>query len=338
MAYWGGARPDRPEGLHRATGAGESPGAFPAPDLRRRRASPRDRSARRSRATPTAPASTWPTGSTSSAAPSGPASRPSTTRPIRRATRSTSPIRPTSWAGSGWTTRTMRAACRRHPRATRRARPTPTPTWPQRQRGPSQHFGITDLADADIMIAQPPELQRPERAVVAATAPSTTTRIRARGRHLQRHPAGNRVHEHAVRARDQLKRQPTSAARTRSTAAPQGKLDGFSIVLGHEIHEAITDPGAEDVIGGSGLNNQTYLGGWYDPARRQRERRQVRVGRREPRHRIRDRRSRSRARWATSRATRRDVRGPVAVEQRLGRGRRLLRRRGNGPPDRVMRI
>jgi serine protease len=37
-----------------------------------------------------------------------------------------------------------------------------------------------------------------------------------------------------------------------------GRLDGFSIVMGHEIEETVTDPGAEDVI--NGVN----LGGWYD--------------------------------------------------------------------------
>jgi hypothetical protein len=28
-----------------------------------------------------------------------------------------------------------------------------------------------------------------------------------------------------------------------------GRLDGFSIVLGHEIEETVTDPGAEDILG-----------------------------------------------------------------------------------------
>ena len=37
-------------------------------------------------------------------------------------------------------------------------------------------------------------------------------------------------------------------------------LDGFTIVMGHEIEETITDPGAEDVINGQNL------GGWYDYA------------------------------------------------------------------------
>jgi serine protease len=37
-----------------------------------------------------------------------------------------------------------------------------------------------------------------------------------------------------------------------------GRLDGFTIVLGHEVEETVTDPGAEDVINGQNL------GGWYD--------------------------------------------------------------------------
>jgi hypothetical protein len=40
--------------------------------------------------------------------------------------------------------------------------------------------------------------------------------------------------------------------------APAGDLDGVTIVLGHEVEETVTDPGAEDVIDGQNL------GGWYD--------------------------------------------------------------------------
>jgi serine protease len=43
-----------------------------------------------------------------------------------------------------------------------------------------------------------------------------------------------------------------------NTSFYPGELDGFTIVLGHEVEETITDPGAEDVI--NGVN----LGGWYD--------------------------------------------------------------------------
>jgi hypothetical protein len=38
-----------------------------------------------------------------------------------------------------------------------------------------------------------------------------------------------------------------------------GKLDGFTVALGHEIEETVTDPGAEDRIGAAAY------GGWYDP-------------------------------------------------------------------------
>ena len=53
--------------------------------------------------------------------------------------------------------------------------------------------------------------------------------------------------------------RPRAAARTRvNTGYYAGRLDGFTIVVGHEIEETVTDPGAEDVI--NGVN----LGGWYD--------------------------------------------------------------------------
>lgn len=42
-------------------------------------------------------------------------------------------------------------------------------------------------------------------------------------------------------------------------AGDEGRLDGFTIALGHEIEETVTDPGAEDNIGSA------HLGGWFDP-------------------------------------------------------------------------
>jgi hypothetical protein len=43
-----------------------------------------------------------------------------------------------------------------------------------------------------------------------------------------------------------------------------GTLDGFSIGLGHEVQETVTDPGAEDVVGNITDGGTTYYGGWYD--------------------------------------------------------------------------
>ena len=53
--------------------------------------------------------------------------------------------------------------------------------------------------------------------------------------------------------------QGTSCGQNSVNAGPAGKLDGESIVLGHEIEETVTDPGAED----PGPNG-THLGAWYD--------------------------------------------------------------------------
>ena len=50
----------------------------------------------------------------------------------------------------------------------------------------------------------------------------------------------------------------TSCGETSVNAGAAGTLDGFTIVMGHEIEETVTDPGAEDVINGQNL------GGWYD--------------------------------------------------------------------------
>jgi hypothetical protein len=44
-------------------------------------------------------------------------------------------------------------------------------------------------------------------------------------------------------------------------AGKAGKLDGFSIALGHEIEETITDPGAESNVGQGA--SVTMAGGWY---------------------------------------------------------------------------
>ena len=43
-----------------------------------------------------------------------------------------------------------------------------------------------------------------------------------------------------------------------------GVLDGQTVVLGHEIEETVTDPGAETASTYGGLTSSYSLGGWYD--------------------------------------------------------------------------
>lgn len=43
-----------------------------------------------------------------------------------------------------------------------------------------------------------------------------------------------------------------------------GRLDGFSMSLGHEVQETATDPGSEDVVGNVLTGGTTYYGAWYD--------------------------------------------------------------------------
>ncbi len=122
------------------------------------------------------------------------------------------------------------------------------------------HFGITDLANSDIVIAQPPAYSDPNAlssgycAFHDYTLPSVESGI-----------------YNGIQPGISYTNMPYALAINSNGAnscgedAVSSKLDGFSIVLGHEIEETVTDPGAED-ISGSGLSAQTYYGGWYDAA------------------------------------------------------------------------
>ena len=115
------------------------------------------------------------------------------------------------------------------------------------------HFGITDLANSQVVIAQP---QKDNEAGFNAgvgycawhdyTQPQYYPGVQP-GISFTNMPyvlnSGAGCGENSV-----------------NTGYYAGKLDGFSIVLGHEVEETITDPGAEDVINGQNL------GGWYDYA------------------------------------------------------------------------
>lgn len=113
------------------------------------------------------------------------------------------------------------------------------------------HFGVTDLQNSQFVIAQPQEFDEAGFNSGAGycawhdyTQPSYYPGVQ-RGISFTNMPyvlnQGSSCGENSV-----------------NTGYYAGRLDGFTIVLGHEVEETITDPGAEDVVNGQNL------GGWYD--------------------------------------------------------------------------
>ncbi len=126
------------------------------------------------------------------------------------------------------------------------------------------HFHVTDLTDANLIIAQPPNYSDPNALSAGYCAFHDYTL-----------PGVESGIYNGIKAGIPYTNMPYALAINSGGAnvcgenavnsGTAGKLDGYSIVLGHEIMETVTDPGAEDITGGSGVNNQTYYGGWYDP-------------------------------------------------------------------------
>jgi serine protease len=123
------------------------------------------------------------------------------------------------------------------------------------------HFHVTDLANADFVIAQPPSYSDPNALSSGYCAFHDYTQPGVAGGIYNGLTKGisytNMPYSLAI---DSGGANVCGENAVNSGAA--GKLDGFSIVLGHEIEETVTDPGAEDILG-SGTST-TNLGGWYD--------------------------------------------------------------------------
>ncbi len=123
------------------------------------------------------------------------------------------------------------------------------------------HFGITDLANANIIIAQPAGLSDPNAVSTGYCAFHDYTQPNLEGGIYNGIQPGisytNMPYSLAINSGG-----ANVCGENAVNTDARGKLDGFSIVLGHEIEETVTDPGAEDVIG-SGLSAQ-QIGGWYD--------------------------------------------------------------------------
>ena len=123
------------------------------------------------------------------------------------------------------------------------------------------HFGITDLADANIIVVQPPAYSDPNAISQGYCAFHDYTYPGVAGGLYDGIQQGisytNMPYQLAINSGG-----ANVCGENAVNSGAAGKLDGFSIVLGHEVEETITDPGAEDVVGPSG--SPQNLGGWYD--------------------------------------------------------------------------
>jgi len=124
------------------------------------------------------------------------------------------------------------------------------------------HFHVTDLSNADVVIAQPANYSDPNAVSTGYCAFHDYTYPGVEGGIYNGVTKGvsdtNMPYSLSVNSTGS-----NVCGENAVNSGPAGKLDGFSIVLGHEIEETVTDPGAEDIVGSG--SSSTNLGGWYDP-------------------------------------------------------------------------
>jgi hypothetical protein len=153
--------------------------------------------------------------------------------------------------------------------ATNPAGPTNTYTaMAEEAQRAAQHFGVSGsgLINANFIIAQPPAFTDPNALRQGYCAFHDYTNSASPGNGYYNYPGlaqnlsyTNMPYVLAITTGGQ---NDCGAGAVNSGA--QGKLDDFSIALGHEVEETVTDPGAEDIVGNLLTGGQTYYGGWYD--------------------------------------------------------------------------
>ena len=117
------------------------------------------------------------------------------------------------------------------------------------------HFGVSDLLNANFIIAQPENFSDPQAASQGYCAFHDYTQPGIEGGIYNNVLAGL-----AYTNMPYVLSQGFSCGENSVNAGSAGALDGVTIVLGHEILEVVTDPGAEDVSPDGQL-----LGAWFDP-------------------------------------------------------------------------
>ena len=117
------------------------------------------------------------------------------------------------------------------------------------------HFGVTDLADANFVIAQPQNFSDPQAQAQGYCAFHDYTEPQLEGGIYNGIQPGI-----SYTNMPYVLNQGSGCGQNIVNSGAAGKLDGFTVALGHEIEETVTDPGAEDI-----LPNGTVMGGWFDP-------------------------------------------------------------------------
>jgi hypothetical protein len=116
-----------------------------------------------------------------------------------------------------------------------------------------KHFHATDLLNSQFLVIEPQNFSDPAAASLGYCAWHDYTEPGIEGG-IYNTVAPNISFTNMP----YILNQGTSCGQNSLNAGAAGTLDGQSIVLGHEIEETVTDPGAEDVVNGQ------HLGGWYD--------------------------------------------------------------------------
>ncbi|MHB8690165.1 MAG: hypothetical protein ACYDHH_02870 [Solirubrobacteraceae bacterium] len=170
---------------------------------------------------------------------------------------------PTNQLAGIWADDTNSASGLPHTSASNPAGPTNTYTDLAAEAARAvSHFGITDLANADVVIAQPANFSDPNAASQGYCA-----------FHDYTEPGFSKGIYNGITPGISFTNMPYVAnqgagcGQNAVNPGASGKLDGVTIALGHEVEETITDPGAEDISGGllQGTISTTNYGGWYDP-------------------------------------------------------------------------